>query len=381
MGLNILCSGYLVRQPVGGQSWHHLQYLVGLQRLGHDVTFFEHYGWASSCFDPVQDVKTADPTYGIAYLRRLLRPHGLDGRWCYLAEDGHAYGMTRERLQQVCRDCDLYLNLSNINWIDDLMDCRRRVLIDTDPVLTQTGAFGLGGPFSRYDALFTYGENVHKPGCDMPTGGAIWWPTRQPVVLDLWPVEPPLRGRPFTTVMSWKSYRDVEYEGRVFGQKDRQFEEYYSLPAQLGEHMQLAVRAPAPAAERLKAGGWRLVNPLEVTRSPSSYQRYIQSSRAEFSVAAHAYVSTRCGWFSDRTTAYLASGRPAVIQDTGFSDWLPSGSGVVPFVTRDDAIDAIADVNGRYELHCREARRVAEDHFDARQVLSGLIDRAMRSDH
>jgi len=375
--LKILCSGLLVRHPVGGLSWHHLQYLIGLKRLGHDVTFFEHYGWRKSCYDPAHDTMTPDPTYGIAYLRRLLEPHGLSGRWCYLAEDGQAHGMSRENLGRICRECDLYFNLSNINWIDELDECRRRVLVDTDPVLTQTGAFGLGGPFSKYDALFTYGENVHRPSCSMPTGGARWRPTRQPVVLDLWPVSAPSPRGPFSTVMSWKGYPDVEHDGRVYGQKDREFESYYSLPNRIGEPMEMATSPPPTAVARLMAGGWRLVNPLDVTRDPSSYQRYIRASRAEFSVAQHAYVSTWCGWFSDRSTAYLASGRPVVVQDTGFSDWLPSGGGVMAFSTPEEAIGGIREVNRRYEFHCREARQVAEYYFDARRVLTELVDSAM----
>src|SRR5437870_7809641 len=130
MHLNILCSGYLVRYPLGGQSWHHLQYLVGFKRLGHDVTFFEHYGWPESCFDPARNIMTSDPSYGVAYLQRILRAYGLNDRWCYLAEDGTAYGMPRKRLAKICRECDVYFNLSNINWIPELEYCPRRVLVD-----------------------------------------------------------------------------------------------------------------------------------------------------------------------------------------------------------------------------------------------------------
>ena len=131
---------------------------------------------------------TGDPQFGISYLLDLLRLYGLDNNWCFLAEDGTAYGMPRRRLSQLCRECDVYFNLSNVNWIPELEQCQRRVLVDTDPVFTQIGAHGLGGPFSNYNKLFTYGENIHQLGCDMPTGGASWIPTRQPVVLDLWPV-------------------------------------------------------------------------------------------------------------------------------------------------------------------------------------------------
>jgi hypothetical protein len=377
MGLKIICSGYLVRHPLGGLSWHHLQYLVGLQRLGHEVAFFEHYGWPSSCFDPARNIMTGDPSYGIAYLLKLLRPFGLEHRWCYLAEDGMAYGMPRERLAQLCRESDLYLNLSNVNWIPELERCERRILVDTDPVFTQIGAHGLGGPYSRYHALFTYGENVHRPGCDMPTGGARWLPTRQPVVLDLWPVEPGDPSAPFTTVMNWSPLGDRWYQGRLYGQKDRSFEPFCSLPRHTGERMELAIDVPPTIRARLIGGGWRLVSPLEATRDPWIYQRYLRSSRAEFSVAKHGYVVTRCGWFSERSAAYLASGRPVLVQDTGFPGWLETGSGVVAFRTPEDAYVGTEEITSNYEFHCRAARAVAAEFFDARKVLTHLLERAM----
>ena len=186
--MKIICSGSLIRHPVGGHSWHHLQYLVGLRRLGHAVTFVESHGWPDSCYDVDGHAMTADPSYGIRYCLKLFAAHGLEDRWCYLAEDGTAYGMSRHELRRECRDADLYLNLSNVNWIPEVAECRRRVLVDTDPVFTQIGAHGLGVPLSDYHARFTYGENVHRPGCEMPTAGLAWLPTRQPVILDLWDV-------------------------------------------------------------------------------------------------------------------------------------------------------------------------------------------------
>jgi hypothetical protein len=145
MSLKILCSGILVRYPVGGISWHHLQYLVGFRQLGHEVTYFEDYGWPRSCYDLEAHEMTANPDYGIRYLVTLLRPHGLDGNWCYLAEDGTVHGMSRPELAKRCRQCDVYVNLSNLNWIEEVQECRRRVLVDTDPVFTQIGALGMGG--------------------------------------------------------------------------------------------------------------------------------------------------------------------------------------------------------------------------------------------
>ena len=377
MGLKIVCSGYLVRYPLGGHSWHHFQYLVGLQRLGHEVTFFEDYGWNDSCYHPGRHIMTADPSYGITYLLSLLRPYGLENQWCYLAEDGTAHGMPRERLAQLCCECDVYLNLSNINWIPELEECRRRILVDTDPVLTQIGVHGINMPFSWYHALFTYGENVHRPGCDMPTGGESWLPTRQPVVLDLWPIEVGDPSAPLTTVMNWASYKDTEFEGRIYGQKNRQFEPFFSLPSEIGENMELAVNAPVEVQERMAKGGWRLADPRKVTQDPWTYQRYLQGSRGEFSVATHAVVSTRSGWFSDRSSGYLASGRPVVVQDTGFSDFLPCGKGLLAYSTPCEAVAAIRQLREDYDVHCRAARNVVEEFFDARRVLTDLLQRSL----
>jgi hypothetical protein len=377
MGLKIVCSGHLIRHPVGGHSWHHLQYLVGFRRLGHEVTFFEDYGWLNSCYDPARNDMTADPGYGISYLLRLLRSHGLEDHWCYLAEDGASYGMPRERLAQLCHECDVYFNLSGINWIPELEQCRRRVLVDTDPVFTQIGGHGLGGPFSRYHALFTYGENVHRPCCDMPTGGARWLPTRQPVVLDQWPADIGDPSAPFTTVVNWSAFGDRTHEGRVYGQKDREFEPFFSLPRLTGEAMEMTVGAPSAVRERLTDGGWQLADPLEITRDPWTYQRYVQTSRAEFGVAKHGYVSTHCGWFSDRSSAYLATGRPAIVQDTGFSDFLPHGEGLLAYRTPDEAVTAIRRLADNYDAHCRAARALTEEYFDARWVLTDLLERSL----
>ena len=317
--LKVICSGNLIRYPLGGLSWHHLQYLVGFARLGHEVTYVEDYGWPDSCYDPAREDMTSDPSYGIAYLVKLLRLHGLERSWCYLAEDGTAHGMSRERLAQLCRACDVYFNLSNINWIPEFELCTRRVLVDTDPVFTQIGGHGMSESFAVYDALFTYGENVHRPECTMPTAGVHWQPTRQPLVLDLWPVSEGEPAAPFTTVMNWTAYGEREHGGLVYGQKDREFTPYFSLPNDTGTSMEIAINGPSEVRERLVEGGWRIADPGKVTRDPWIYQDYLRSSRAEFSVAKHAYVSTRSGWFSDRSAGYLATGRPAVLQDQRWS--------------------------------------------------------------
>jgi hypothetical protein len=211
----------------------------------------------------------------------------------------------------------------------------------------------------------------------MSEGGARWLPTRQPVVLDLWPVEAPDPSAPFTTVITWSNFGDRTYQGQVYGQRDRQVPPFFSLPRDTGEPMEIAVSPPPAIGTQLTEGGWRLVDPRAVTRDPGTYQRYVGGSRAEFCVARHAYVITRCGWFSDRSSAYLAMARPVILQDTGFSDVLPCGKGLLAFRTPSEARAAIRQLRDGYEAHCRVARAVVEEFFDSRRVLVDLLEQSL----
>jgi hypothetical protein len=377
--MKVVCSGVLIRYPLGGLSWHHVQYVVGLRRMGHEVVYLEDHGWERSCYDVARNCMTSDPSYGISCLLDLLRGCAEELPWCYLAEDGKAHGLTREQLAEHCRECDLYLNLSNVNWIPELELCRRRVLVDTDPVFTQMHVLGQSPPLSHHVHL-TFGENVHRPGCSMPTGDQRWLPTRQPVVLDLWRPTEGVASAKLTTVMSWDPIGDQHYQGRVFGGKAREFETFCNLPNDCREPMEVALILerkycdPPAVRKRLSDGGWSVVDPLRVTRTPWDYQHYLRTSRAEFAVAKHAYVTTQCGWFSERSTSYLASGRPVIVQDTGFSRFLPCGSGLLCFRNRAEAIQAIHQLRKDYSSHCQAARSVIAEYFDARKVLTRLLE-------
>jgi hypothetical protein len=94
-------------------------------------------------------------------------------------------------------------------------------------------------------------------------------------------------------------------------------------------------------------------------------------------VAKHGYVTTNCGWFSDRTTAYLAMGRPAIVQDTGFSTFLPCGEGLFTFTTFEEAVAAIKRLGQDYDRHGRHARELVRKYFDSREVLSDLLARSL----
>jgi hypothetical protein len=101
----------------------------------------------------------------------------------------------------------------------------------------------------------------------------------------------------------------------------------------------------------------------------------VQRSRGEFSVAKNIYVATRSGWFSCRSVCYLAAGLPVVVQDTGFSEIIPVGEGVLAFTKLDDAVSAIETVEGDYVHHQQMARELASAHFASDIVLGDLLKR------
>ncbi|HEY8650612.1 MAG TPA: hypothetical protein VIL70_06825, partial [Chthoniobacterales bacterium] len=103
------------------------------------------------------------------------------------------------------------------------------------------------------------------------------------------------------------------------------------------------------------------------------FRNYVQSSTAEFSVVQGIYVQTRSGWFSDRTAAYLASGKPALVQDTGFSKYIPTGHGLLAFTTLEEASDGAEKIRSNYEHHCQAAHALAEEFFDSDKVLRKLL--------
>jgi hypothetical protein len=123
----------------------------------------------------------------------------------------------------------------------------------------------------------------------------------------------------------------------------------------------------------LEEGGWQLVAPEQVAGDPDSYRAYIAGSGAEFSVAQEAYTATRTGWIGDRTVRYLASGRPALVTDTGIRT-VPTGQGLVTFTTAADARVAARDLVENYDAHRAAARALAEEHFDSDRVLGRLLE-------
>jgi hypothetical protein len=349
-------------------------YLLGLRALGHEVFYIEDTG--ECVYDPVLNTRSTDPSYGTTYIQRSLEPYGLGDRWSFVNYDGSYHGRSAEDVRAFCADADLFINLSGGSWFwrDEYLRIPKSAFVDSDPAFTQL-AIAKAEPwyvkfFQQFTHLFTFGSNIGTTASPVPVGEFIWQKTWQPVTLDDWRTSRAPRDR-FTSVMTWQ----IESFTDVGGNKDQEFVKFIDLPARTAQPFELAVNGPQGL---LREHGWATVDAMKASRTLDEYREFVQSSKAEFGVAKHTYVATRSGWFSDRTECYLAAGRPAVVQDTGWSAHIPAGEGVFAFSNPDEALAAIDAVNSRYDFHAARASELAREHFGADRILSRLLDACSR---
>jgi hypothetical protein len=370
--MKILFAGIIARYPFGGVTWCSLMYLLGLRALGHDVFYIEDTG--ECVYDPIQNTRATDPRYGTEYIHDALARFGLGDRWSFVNYDGTYHGQSADEVRRFAADADLFINLSGGSWFwrDEYVRIPRKIFIDSDPAFTQL-AIAKAEPwyvefFQKFDHLFTFGSNIGTERSTVPTGAFIWRKTWQPVTLDDWRSDS-LPADRFTSVMTWQ----IESFTDVGGNKDQEFVKYIDLPSRTPQRFELAINGPQ---KLLREHGWETVDAMHVSRTPWEYRDFIHHSKAEFGVAKHTYVATRSGWFSDRTECYLASGRPALVQDTGWTAHLPSGEGLLSFSTIEEAIAGIDRINTDYSRHAERALEIVHAHFDANVVLPRLLEEA-----
>ena len=379
----VLVSGAIAnKHGQGGATWTRLNWLLGLKKLGFDVYFVEQID-RTSCVDPRGGIAPFELSENLKYFRRVVDQFDLTGSAALVYEGGEQIeGLSFAELLDVAEASTFLVNISGHLALDAIkrrIGCK--VYVDLDPGFTQFWhADGAGwARLAGHDLYFTIGENIGTRHCSIPTGGIEWRPIRQPVVLDYWPVAPPPvdRGR-FTTVATWRGpYGQIERDGRRFGLKVHEFRKFIELPAHVDASFEIALNIHE-AEERdrrsLVAHGWRLVDPGRTVFDPAAFQQYVQQSAVEFSTAQGIYVETNSGWFSDRTVRYLVSGKPALVQDTGFSHSYPVGQGLVAFRTLDEAIAGARRILSDYEGHCEAARSIAEACFDSDKVFAQFVD-------
>jgi hypothetical protein len=407
--LRIVVTGLIAQHPrLGGVAWDYVQYPAGLARLGHDVYYLEDSGEWPYRLDGDDDPASwvaRDPAPNVRHLADVMERFGLRDRWMYrFPVVGRWYGLTARRRAEVLGSADVLVNVSGtLEHPERYRRIPRLVYIDSDPIFTQAKLLADGGGafasrVGSHDVLFSFGSRVDEGPLATPHR---WRPTRQPILLDEWSIGELTRDA-LTTVMSWTSYPPIEARGLRLGQKDVEMRRMLGLPARSPIPLEVALgslhhvswesigdelppqvaeavrRDPAiTPAELLRAAGWRVVDALSACATLDAYRSYIESSLGEWTVAKSGYVAGRCGWFSCRSACYLASGRPVVVQDTGFAPSPPAGLGVLAFDSAEGALAAIEDVASDYGRHARAAREIAAEYFEAGRVLDALLDEAV----
>lgn len=365
----------------GGEAWVRLSWVLGLKQLGFEVFFLEQLH-PDTCLDAAGNPSEFHRSTNLDYFKRVTQEFGLSRSSALIYDEGkESYGLEPRQILDLASDAELLVNISgHLSWPALLDRVRRKAYIDIDPGFTQFWhAAGLGKlGLSLHDFYYTIGENIGHPDCTIPTNGLKWRQIRQPVVLEHWPCSAPSAFDRFTTVATWRCpFGPVSWQGRSYGLKVHEFRRFINLPREAEQDFEISLNIhPADRAdlEGLQEHGWQIVDPSRVAHDPPSFRNYVQTSGAEFSVAQGVYVETQNGWFSDRSVRYLASGKPVLVQDTGFSRRLPVGLGLVSFRNRKEAVAGAESIAAHYSEHCRAARRIAEDHFDSRQILGRLLE-------
>jgi hypothetical protein len=371
-----LAAGAFAYPQGGGHLWVYLNWALGLRANGCQVIWLEV-------------VEPETPVHEVQALTLALKCHleryGLAECLALCSSNGESLPRAVvERCLDVEATTEAHLLLNFAYEISPQVVKRfqRSALIDIDPGLLQIWMSMGQLSVARHDMYFTIGETVGTPAARFPHCDLQWHYTPPVVSLPAWPPTPAASTAPYTTVSDWWG-EWVEFQGESFNNEKRtSFLEYSNLPSHTAAQLELALcLAPGDDVNEerrfLEQRGWKIRHAWEVTSTPEQYQTYIQRSRGEFSCAKPSCMRLQNAWISDRTLCYLASGKPAVVQHTGPSRFLPDAEGLFRFRSLEEAARALEAVESDYERHCRLARQLAEEYFDARKVVGSVLERAM----
>jgi hypothetical protein len=378
----ILIAGSLAQRPGhGGHAWVFLQYLLGFRRLGYEPVFIDWLG-ESMCSDADGKPCRIEDSVQARHFHEVMKNHGLENSCSLLFENSkQTIGLPRaELVDRAARGVCLINVMGFLTDPEILAAVPIRAFLDIDPGFGQMWcAAGLASIFAGHDRFVTIGENIGRAGCTIPDCGLRWITTPQPVVLEHWPVATGAHDGKITSIASWRGpFGPVDFGGRTYGLRVHEFRKFATLPQLFDGSFELALDIhPAELNDlaMLRENGWALINPRDAAGNPALYQRYIQHSKAELMIAKNMYVATRGGWFSDRSICYLASGRPVIAQETGWTKNQPAGEGLLAFSTPEEAVAALESVRANEPRHTRAARAIAEEHFDSDKVLARLLEK------
>lgn len=345
-----------------------VQYATGLIQLGIEAYWIDLF----SCKRDRSQV-----SYLVDKFFRVADGYGLGDKSLAILNKGERFfGISENDLVEIAEAADLIICLAGSSVPRGILSkVKRRLYLDLDPGFTQIWAQQWDMGFDEFNFFLTTGLSVGEPDFPLSLAGVKWIKTRPPIVLDFWPPVIDSTAEKFTTVAQWRE-EEAWYRGEYYGPKCEEFRKFISLPRLTDQKFELALLIDPSEKDDLSLltdNGWIIVDPTVCAKDIASFQDYVRCSRAEFSVAKNGYVKSRSGWFSERPAEYLASGKPVLLQDTGFSKFLPTGKGLLSFTTLHEALDGIERINNDYINHCTAARRIAEEYFDSKKVLTQLL--------
>jgi hypothetical protein len=383
----IVVMGFMGSIPIAGVVWQHVHYIVGLQRLGHEVYYIEDS--ARLAYNPLTFETGSDYSFAASLLDRLARRFDFVDRWAFCARflpEHPTAGLSAAKSLEIIRSADAVLNVCGAQEMhEDIRDCANLIYVESDPGLEQirldNGDTRPRDYLDRHRALFTFGESIGSSDFPVPLHGLRWLPTRQPIVTDFWKTAaPPPSDAVFTTIANWNTsgLKDVEWRGEKYlWSKSLEFLRFIDAPQAAGESVEMATNIKDEATRgRFANSGWRLIDAYPMSNDLDAYVTYIQRSRGEYTVAKDQYVRLHTGWFSDRTACYLAAGRPVITQQTGFTRYFGGADGLFAFASLEEIGEAARAIRADYAKHSRAAFAIAAEHFEATKVLASLLDRA-----
>jgi len=383
----ILVMGFMGGMPIAGVIWQHVHYIVGLQRLGHDVYYIEDS--ARLPYNPATFEVNNDYEYAAQLLRQLADEFHFKGRWSFCARylpERPTAGLPLKRVRELYREADAILNICGTQeFNEDLLASDRIIYVESDPGVEQIKVDKRVQStlkyLRRHHALFTFGENVGTSRFPVPTHGLTWLPTRQPIVTDFWKTSRrPLATAVFTSIANWltSGLKDIEWRKKKYlWSKSLEFIRFVRAPKCAGEIFELATDIKDERTHaRFLRNGWRFRSPLDVSENYWLYRNYIRRSKAEFTVAKDQYVRLNTGWFSDRSACYLAAGRPVITQNTGFKQYYGGDGGLFGFSSLGEISETVKMINADYAKHSRAARAIAREMFEAETVVGSILKRA-----
>jgi hypothetical protein len=376
MKATIAIAGGLAQRPwQGGHTWVFLHYLLGFRRLGYEVLFLD-YLEPTMCRDAVGRPSNAADSINVRFVSDVMSRFDLGDRWAVIdGESNSTFGVLRNEVARRLRSAFLINVMGYLRDESFLGAAHRRVFLDIDPGVPQMWhELGQAGLLSGHDAFVTIGENIGRADCRIPTCGRSWHTLPPPIFLEEWPSVAGDDGA-FTSIATWRGpYGPIDYQGERYGSRVHEFRKFLPLPSRTPCRFRLALdihEHDTQDRDALLSSGWLLEDPLEAAGDPWRYREYIRRSAAELMIAKHLYVQSRSGWFSDRSIAYLASGKPVLAQDTGFS--YGGDVGLIKFRSLAEALAGAECIQSDWPRHRRAARDIACIHFDSDVVLGRWI--------